>query len=118
VEEFDKSTNNPGLDNLFDGRISLFRQEFSEFCSGLNLEIDLIGEDARNHLREIFVQLNSKLIVNILFPKNRSPVGKRNAVPWGWLTSGAITPAVPQPHKRNNISQGSYPTRQVNKRQL
>jgi hypothetical protein len=41
----------------------------------LNLEIDLIREDARNHLREIFVQLNSKLIVSILFPKNRSPVG-------------------------------------------
>jgi hypothetical protein len=56
-EELNKTANNTGLDNFLDGWVSFFRKELSEFGSGLNLQVDLFGENAFDHLWEIFVQL-------------------------------------------------------------
>lgn len=56
-QEFDEAADDTGLDNLLDGRVPLLGQKLSELGGGLDLKIDLVGEDTRNHLREILVQL-------------------------------------------------------------
>ncbi|KUI56758.1 hypothetical protein VP1G_10880 [Cytospora mali] len=56
-EELDESGNNTGLDDLFDGRVALFGQKLSKAGCSLNLQIDLVGEDALYHLRKILAQL-------------------------------------------------------------
>jgi hypothetical protein len=56
-QELDEAADNTGLDDLLDGRVPLLGQKLSELGGGLDLEVDLVGEDARNHLRKILVQL-------------------------------------------------------------
>lgn len=56
-EEFDKAADDTGLDDLLDRRVALLRQKLSETGSSLNLEIDLLGEDALYHLGKVFGQL-------------------------------------------------------------
>lgn len=56
-EELDEAADDASLDNLLDWRVALFGEQLSEFGSGLDLEIDLLGEDALNHLGEVLVQL-------------------------------------------------------------
>lgn len=60
AEELDEAADNTGLDNLLDRWVSLLRKELSELGGGLNLEIDLVGENAGNHLWKILVQLYRK----------------------------------------------------------
>jgi hypothetical protein len=56
-QELDEAADDTGLDDLLDGRVPLLGQKLSELGGGLDLEVDLVGEDARNHLRKILVQL-------------------------------------------------------------
>jgi hypothetical protein len=64
VQELDESANHPSLDDLFDRRVALLRQELSELCGGLDLKVDLIREDPADHLGEILVQLRHDLSVS------------------------------------------------------
>jgi hypothetical protein len=57
-EKFNESANNTGLDDLLDGGIALLGKQLSELRRSLNLEVDLIGEDACDHLREVLVELH------------------------------------------------------------
>jgi len=57
AEELDKAADDASFDDLLDRRVAFLRQELSELGGGLNLEIDLVREDALNHLREVLVQL-------------------------------------------------------------
>jgi len=57
AEELDKPAHYARLDNALNGRVALLGQELAEFCSRLDLLINLLGKDALDHLRELFVQL-------------------------------------------------------------
>lgn len=59
TEELDEAADNAGLDDLLDRWVSLLRKELSELGGGLNLKIDLVGQNAGNHLWKILVQLKS-----------------------------------------------------------
>jgi hypothetical protein len=59
-EELDKSADDTSLDDFFNRRVSLFGQQFSELGRGLDLEVDLVREDAGYHLRKILVQLERR----------------------------------------------------------
>lgn len=56
-EELDESGDNAGLDDLFDRGVALFGQKLPKTGGSLNLQIDLVGEDALYHLRKILAQL-------------------------------------------------------------
>lgn len=58
-QELDKAADDASLDDLLDGRIALLGQELPESGCGLDLQVDLIGEDALHHLRKILAQLQS-----------------------------------------------------------
>lgn len=60
AEKLHEAADNAGLDDLLDRWVSLLRKELSELGGGLNLEIDLVGQNAGNHLWKIFIQLQSK----------------------------------------------------------
>ena len=57
TKKFDKSADNAGLNDLFDGGVSLLGEEFSELGGRLDLLVDLVREDTLDHLGEFFVQL-------------------------------------------------------------
>lgn len=63
-QELDEAANDASLDDFLDGRVALLGQELSELGGGLDLEVDLVGEDARNHLREILVKLINVMLAD------------------------------------------------------
>lgn len=65
-QELDEAADDTGLDDLLDGRVPLLGQKLSELGGGLDLEIDLVGEDARNHLRKILIQLFGTMLASAL----------------------------------------------------
>lgn len=62
AKELDEAADDSGLDNLLDRRVTLLRQKLPKTGCGLNLQIDLLGEDALHHLREILAQLKRVII--------------------------------------------------------
>jgi hypothetical protein len=66
-EECYESANNTSFDDLFDGWVSLLGEEFAELGCSLDLEIDLLGEDAFDHLWEVLVQLEQQTYVSKLY---------------------------------------------------
>lgn len=60
-EELDKAADDTGLDDFFDGWVSLLGQEFAELGRGVDLLLELVGEDTSNHLGKVLVQLPSWL---------------------------------------------------------
>lgn len=65
-QEFDEAADDTGLDDLLNGRVPLLGQKLSELGGGLDLEIDLVGEDTRNHLRKILIQLFGIMLASAL----------------------------------------------------
>lgn len=63
-QELDEAANDASLDDFLDGRVALLGQELSELGGGLDLEVDLVGEDARNHLRKILVKLINVMLAD------------------------------------------------------
>lgn len=63
-QELDEAANDASLDDLLDGRVALLGQKLSELGGGLDLEVDLVGEDARNHLRKILVKLINVMLAD------------------------------------------------------
>lgn len=57
AEKLDEAADNTGLDHLLDRRVALLGQQLPEPGSSLDLEVDLLGEDALHHLRKILGQL-------------------------------------------------------------
>ena len=57
AQELYKSADNASLNNALDGRVALLRQELAELCGCLNLLVDLVGENALDHLGELLVEL-------------------------------------------------------------
>jgi hypothetical protein len=41
-EELDETAHDTSLNDLFDGRVSLFAKQFPELCCGLNLKVNLL----------------------------------------------------------------------------
>lgn len=82
-QKLDKAANDTGLDDLLDRGVTLLGQQLSELCGGLNLRIDLVREDALNHLRKVLVQLrqglasvhNKHIAKDMLFAGKLSTVG-------------------------------------------
>jgi hypothetical protein len=56
-QKLDETANNASLNNLFDRWVALLGEKLSEFGGSLDLEVDLLGEDTFDHLREVLVQL-------------------------------------------------------------
>lgn len=56
-EELDKSADDAGLYDLLDRRVALLGEKLPESSGGLDLQVNLIGEDALHHLRKILAQL-------------------------------------------------------------
>lgn len=52
-EKLDETADDTSLDDLFDRRVALLGQQFAESGGSLNLQIDLVGENALDHLRKI-----------------------------------------------------------------
>jgi hypothetical protein len=67
AQELHKSANNTGLDNTFNRRIALLGEQLSEFGCSLNLRLNLVGEDALDHLRELHVELKQEFFISHLF---------------------------------------------------
>lgn len=65
AQEFDKAADNTGLDDTLDRRVALLGQQLTELGGGGNLVVDLVGEDALDHDREILVQLRKIELANI-----------------------------------------------------
>jgi hypothetical protein len=57
AKELDETGNNTGLDNTLDGGVALLGKQFAELGSGLNLLLNLVGEDTLHHLRKLDVEL-------------------------------------------------------------
>lgn len=60
AQELHEATNNAGFDDLLDGWVAFFRQQLAELGRGLNLSVDLVGEDSLDHLRKFFVELSHR----------------------------------------------------------
>jgi hypothetical protein len=60
AQELDKAADDTGLDDPLDGRVALLGQELAELGRGLDLLVDLLGEDALDHLGEVLVQLGHR----------------------------------------------------------
>ena len=58
TKELHKAAHNTGLDYTLDGRIPLFRKQFAELGCGLDLGVDLVGEDTCDHVWQFFIELN------------------------------------------------------------
>lgn len=58
AEELDEAGDDAGLDDLLNGGVPLLGEEFSEFRGGRDLEFDLVGEDALDHLWEFDIELD------------------------------------------------------------
>jgi hypothetical protein len=56
-EKIDESGDDARLDDLLNGWIALLAEELSELGGSLDLLIDLVGENALNHLRKVLVEL-------------------------------------------------------------
>ena len=62
AEELDKAAHDTGLDDFLDGGVALLGEEFPELGRGLDLLINLGGEDAGDHLREVLIELEESFI--------------------------------------------------------
>jgi hypothetical protein len=63
AQELYKAADDTGLDDPLDGRVAFLGQELAELGRGLDLLIDLLGEDALDHLGEVLVQLAGQVSV-------------------------------------------------------
>lgn len=58
-EEFNEAAHDTGLDDTLNGGVALLGEQFPELGGGLDLLVDLIGEDALNHLGELHIKLEN-----------------------------------------------------------
>lgn len=64
-EEFNEAAHDTGLDDTLNGRVALLGEQFPELGGGLDLLVDLIGEDALNHLGELHIKLENQPLANL-----------------------------------------------------
>jgi hypothetical protein len=64
-QELDEAADHTGFDDLLDGRVSLLGEKLSELGRGLDLSINLIGEDAFHHLWQFHIELEDIRIISI-----------------------------------------------------
>lgn len=57
AQELDEAGDDTRLDNALDGGVALLGQQLAELGRGLDLLVDLFGEDALDHLGELLVEL-------------------------------------------------------------
>ena len=57
AQELDEAADHASLDNALDGGVALLGQQLAELCRRLDLLVDLFGEDALDHLGELFAEL-------------------------------------------------------------
>lgn len=57
AQELDKAAHDARLDDALDGGVALLGQQLAELGRGLDLLVDLLGEDALDHLGKLFVEL-------------------------------------------------------------
>ena len=57
AQELDEAADDTRLNHALDGRVALLGQELPELCRRLDLLVDLLGEDALDHLGELLVEL-------------------------------------------------------------
>lgn len=57
AQELDKAGDDSTFDDLFYGRVALFRQQFAEFGRRIELLIRLVREDALNHRWQLILEL-------------------------------------------------------------
>ena len=57
AKELNEAAHDTSLNDFLDRRVALLGEEFPELRRGLDLLINLVGEDARDHLREVLVEL-------------------------------------------------------------
>jgi hypothetical protein len=62
AEEFDEAAHDAGFDDALDRGVAFLGEQLSELGSGLHLLVDLLGEDAFDHLREFDIQLKLSVI--------------------------------------------------------
>jgi hypothetical protein len=65
AKELDKAANDARLDDLLNRGVALLGQKLSELGCRLDLKVDLLGEDALDHLRQVLVQLRSSVSILI-----------------------------------------------------
>lgn len=61
AKELDETGNDTGLDNTLDRGVALLGKQFAELGGGLNLLLNLIGENSLHHLGKLDVELNNPL---------------------------------------------------------
>jgi hypothetical protein len=61
AEELDETGNDTSLDNTLDRWVALLRKQFAELGGGLNLLLNLVGENSLHHLGKLDVELNDPL---------------------------------------------------------
>jgi hypothetical protein len=64
AQELDEAAHDAGLDDLLDRRVALFAEQFPELCGGLDLEVNLVREDAGDHLGEVLIELRILTLAN------------------------------------------------------
>lgn len=57
AQELDEAADDSSLDNTLNRRVALLGQQFAEFSGGLNLLLDLVGEDPLHHLGKLDIEL-------------------------------------------------------------
>lgn len=57
-EEFDETADDTSLDNFFDRGIALLGEKLTELGRGLDLLLNLVGEDTLDHLGEVLAELH------------------------------------------------------------
>ena len=56
-EEFHKTAHDARLDNTLNGRVAFLGKQLPEFGCALDLRLNLVGENALDHLREFHIEL-------------------------------------------------------------
>jgi hypothetical protein len=61
AKELDETGNDTGLNDPLDGRVALLGKQFAELSGGLDLFLNLVGEDTLHHQRKLDVELDNSL---------------------------------------------------------